>query len=290
MTYKVAVIGSGFLGSYVIKEFNLTEELAIGTQFASNKENKIIVDIRKPDSITECIRNAKPDVIINCAANVDVDFLEKNKKFAFAINAEGAKNVAMIAQRHKIKLIHISTDSVFDGKQGWYSENDTPYPCNIYAKSKLRGEEFVKEFSENYVIIRTNFYGYDKKNRFLFNWILSMLKQKEKFIGFDDVIFTPLEVSNLSKMILEISTKNYVGLIHLASDDAISKYQFALMVADIFKLKKELITKGSVDDINFVANRPKNTSLVNKKAKRLLNTPITSLFDWLNIIKDNVKI
>ena len=108
--------------------------------------------------------------------------------------------------------------------------------------------------------------------------------------GFDDVIFAPLEVSNLSKMILEISTKNYVGLIHLASDDAISKYQFALMVADIFKLKKELITKGSVDDINFVANRPKNTSLVNKKAKRLLNTPITSLFDWLNVIKDNVKI
>ena len=196
----------------------------------------------------------------------------------------------MIAQRHKIKLIHISTDSVFDGKQGRYSENDTPYPCNIYAKSKLRGEEFVKEFSENYVIIRTNFYGYDKKNRFLFNWILSMLKQKKKFIGFDDVIFTPLEVSNLSKMILEISTKNYVGLIHLASDDAISKYQFALMVADIFKLKKELITKGSVDDINFVANRPKNTSLVNKKAKGLLNTPIISLFDWLNIIKDNVKI
>src|SRR5579863_6043251 len=99
-----------------------------------------------------------------------------------------------------------------------YTEEDIPNPINVYAQSKALGEKFVKENTSNYVIIRTNFYGHNNEGKFLFNWILNTLKQKKELIGFDDIIFTPLEVSNLAKMISEISITDYSGIIHLSSN------------------------------------------------------------------------
>ena len=106
-------------------------------------------------------------------------------------------------------------------------------------------------------------------------------------MGFDDVFFNPLEITNLSEMIIELSNSNFTGIINLASDKVISKYQFAMDVAKIFDLNSKLIIKGSIDDFEFIAKRPKNTSLSNRKAKRILKTKIISIQDSLNKIKEN---
>jgi len=290
MNEKILIIGTGFLGRYLLRELNKSKVKAYGTRFNQTNQAELKVDIRSIDSIKKCISQLKPDTIINCAANVDLDFLEKNEKEANVINAIGAKNVALIANQNDIKLIHISTDGIFDGKKGNYSEEDVPNPINVYGKSKLMGEQLIKENSNNYVIIRTNFYGFNKQGKHLLNWILTTLKHKKQMIGFDDIFFTPLEISNLCMMINDITKKNVQGIIHLAADTTISKYQFAIEVANVFQLDKNLIKRGSVEDLNLIAKRPKNTSLSNKKAKKFVSTPIIPLKKSLKKIKDSYEI
>jgi len=287
MSGKILVIGTGFLGKYILRELNSSSIQAYGTSFNQLTQDKFKVDLRNIESIKKCILQLKPDTVINCAANVDLDFLEKNEKQAIAINAIGAKNLALVANQNDIRLIHISTDGVFDGKKGNYSEEDVPNPVNVYGKSKLMGEQLIQENSNNYVILRTNFYGHNEQGKQLLNWILTTLKQKKQLIGFDDILFTPLEISNLCMMIRDITTKNIHGILHLASDKTISKYQFAIEVANVFQLDKNLIKKGSVEDLKLIAKRPMNTSLSNKKVKKFVSLHITPLNESLIKIRNN---
>ena len=107
-----------------------------------------------------------------------------------------------------------------------YSENDLPNPKNVYAKTKLEEEKRVNNQCNNSVIIRTNFYGIDNSQKYLFNNMLEKLKQKQDIIGFDDVYFTPLPVENLGEQIIDVIFSDYKGIIHLGSDEKISKYEF----------------------------------------------------------------
>jgi len=283
---NVLVIGSGFLGGNIVNEFRNNEIKVIGTNYNKNGSDEIHFDITNMDSIVSCVKKYSPQVIINCAANVNVDDLENNEKLAFSINAYGAENIAKVCKNNKIRLLHISSDAVFDGKNGMYVEEDVMNPINIYAKSKMLGEELISKNLENYVIIRTNFYGFHKQDKFLFNWILSKLKNNETFTGFNDVFFNPLEVTNLSKMIYELSEKNFCGILHLSSDEIFSKFEFAIKISEFFGFDSNLIKKASIDELGLNAKRPKNTTLVNNKAKNLLDTKIQKLDSWLRDIQN----
>jgi dTDP-4-dehydrorhamnose reductase len=286
MKKNVLIIGNGFLGTNLFETFNSNGVKTTKTYHNHITKGDLQLDITNLDSIQNCILECKPTLIINTAANTDVDFLEKNEKIAYNINAKGAKNIALIAQQEKIRLFHISTDSIFDGNIGGYSEEDYPIPINIYGKTKLTGENLVKENNNDHIIIRTNFYGNNENGKFLFNWILNSLKQNKTITGFDNIIFNPLEISNLCQMIFELSNIKYHGILHLASDETMSKYDFAIKIADVFNLKKNFVEKGSSDNFNFIAKRPYNTELSNKKAKQILSTKITYLSDWLINIKN----
>ena len=285
---RILVIGAGFLGQQIITDVADSTKNVLGTIFSS-KINGEKIDIRKMDSVTLCVDKFNPDLIINCAANVNLDFLENNPDLAFSINSEGAKNVAIVARKKGVKLVHISTDGIFDGRKGMYSENDSPNPINVYGKSKFLGEKLIQENLEDHIIIRTNFYGINQKNTGLLNWILQRLSDGERIIGFDNIIFNPLHVSDLSKLILKIAQSDYRGILHLASNNVLSKFEFAVKVADIFNLDKNLITKGTSDDIDLIATRPRNTSLSNKKSQKILNAKINSLNGSLITMKNNFE-
>ena len=287
---NVLVIGSGFLGGNIVNEFRNNKIKVIGTNYNKNSSDDIHFDITNMDSIVSCVKKYSPQVIINCAANVNVDKLENNEKLAFSINGYGAENVARVCKNNKIRLLHISSDAVFDGKKGMYIEEDVTNPVNIYAKSKMLGEKLISKNLENYVIIRTNFYGFHKQDKFLFNWILSKLKNNERFPGFNDVFFNPLEVTNLSKMIYELSEKNFCGILHLSSDEIFSKFEFATKISEFFGFDSNLIKKASIDELGLNAKRPKNTTLVNNKAKNLLDTKIQKLDSWLRDIQNKIDV
>ncbi len=284
MSERVLVVGAGFLGSNIAQEFR--DHIVTQTNLTKIQKDSYVLDITNGKKVIDCFDDVKPSIVINCAANTEIDFLEKNARIAYSINGDGARNLAVAAERYNIRLIHISTDGVFDGTRGNYTEEDKLNPINVYARSKIIGEEHVVKNCSNHVIVRTNFYGYHPQSKFLFNNILSKLRKKEQIIGFDDVIFTPLEVSNLSRLISDVVFSNYVGILNLSSNESISKYQFCCRIAEAFGFDLNLIRKGSIEDVRFIAKRPKNTSLINTRSKQITKSKITSLADWLVKIRD----
>jgi len=289
MNKKILIVGMGFLGNYVLREFKNKGFNVIGTRLSIN-DNVMKLDITDVESVEKCVNQTNPDLIINCAANINLEFLEKNPQIGKSINAIGPRNLAKIASKNKIRLIHISTDSIFDGNNSMYTEEDIPNPINEYGKTKLLGEKYIQDSMKDYVILRTNFFGINDKGTGLLNWIIEKLSQKEEITGFDDVIFNPLEISNLSKIIVEISQSSFVGILHLSSNKLISKYEFIMKVADIFNFDKKLIKKGTLKDMNFIALRPKNTTLNNKKAEKIIKTKIQTINESLIRIKNDFKL
>jgi len=289
LSQKVLVIGSGFLGSNVANNFKSTDFSVIETNLSKIQTKSYPLDITNAKNVQTFFKRVKPDIVINCSGNTNIDFLEENPDLAYSINGIGVQNLAIASKEIGSRLIQISTDGIFDGKYGNYNEDDKPKPVNIYAKSKVLGEQKTIENCDNYVVIRTNFYGHHPSDRYLFNSVLANLKRKKSFIGFDDVVFTPLEVNNLAQLILDIAISNYVGILNLSSDKAITKYEFCFHVANVFGFDTKLIKQGSIDEMGFVAKRPKNTSLDNKRAKNIIKHKIILLTDWLQQIKHSIE-
>jgi dTDP-4-dehydrorhamnose reductase len=277
LSFKLLVVGSGFLGLSLEVQAKVLGMSVTGTHRVETPQ----VDIRNENSIEKIILRTKPDYVINSAALTNVDDIEKQSEEAYSINAYGAKNLANISKKYKVPLLHISTDSVFDGRNGIYSESDVPNPVNEYGKSKLLGEKLILEVLDSAIIIRTNFYGYNDEGKFLFNWILQKLQQHKHFNAFGDVIFNPLEITNLSQMIMELINVTYSGIIHLSSDHVMSKYQFACEIADNLNLDKNLIHKVNLVEEKLFAARPLNTTLSNNKAKKLLKTKEIPFKEWI---------
>ena len=287
MENKIILFGYGFLGKNIYFELEKKGLVVIKTKLEEMKD-VIQLDISDHKKISDLIDKEKPDIVINCAGRNDIDFLEKNPEQAIAINSIGPEIIAKKCEEYNSRLVHISTDSIFDGQKGMYDENDVPNPKNIYAKTKLEGEKKVTKECSNSVIVRTNFYGIDNSRKYLFNNMLEKLKQKQDIIGFDDVHFTPLSVENLSQQITDVTFSNYNGIIHLGSDKKISKYEFCKIMAQKLGFGENYVKQGSIDDFSFIAERPKNTSLNNKVSKSIVKHKSIEFEDWLESKKDEI--
>jgi dTDP-4-dehydrorhamnose reductase len=284
---KILVIGKGFLGSHLILELKKQNFSTFGAGL--NDKNKLFrLDVRNIESIKNLFNKIKPDIVINCAALTNLDYLEENPEIAFEVNSVGAENLAIVCNENDSHLIHISTDGIFDGKSNKYDENSIPNPINVYGKSKLQGEINIQKNLKKSLIVRTNFFGYNEDQNNLFTWIYNSLKQKNPIIGFDDVFFNPLNLSNLSHLLSKCILNSNTGIINLSNDEIISKYNFALKIAHKFNFDTKFIKKGSIDDIHFIAKRPLNTSLSNIKAKKLLKSKIFSYEESFTELKKEI--
>lgn len=281
---KLLIIGKGFLGNSLsklaIKKFDV---------FEASLKHGLFVDIQKIQSIEKLIKKHDPDIIINCAAITNIEKTENDTQKLFLVNAQGPGNIAKIAKKYSKKFIHISTDSVFDGNKKKYNELDLPNPLNEYSKSKFQGEQLVLENNSNSIIVRTNFYGYDENGKFLFNWIINQLNNKKSIIGFEDIIFNPLEINNLSELLLELCLIEFKGIIHLAGDEIFSKFDFIEKIALSLNLDRKLVIRGNSDQIKLIAKRPKNTTLDNSISKKILSTKIKKLNEILSENYDEYK-
>lgn len=281
---KLLIIGKGFLGNSLsklaIKKFDV---------FEASLKHGLFVDIQKIQSIEKLIKKYDPDIIINCAAITNIEKTENDTQKLFLVNAQGPGNIAKITKKYSKKFIHISTDSVFDGTKKKYNELDLPNPLNEYSKSKFQGEQLVLENNPNSIIVRTNFYGYDENGKFLFNWIINQLNKKKSIIGFEDIIFNPLEINNLSELLLELCLIEFKGIIHLAGDEIFSKFDFIEKIALSLNLDRKLVIRGNSDQIKLIAKRPKNTTLDNSISKKILSTKIKKLNEILSENYDEYK-
>ena len=287
---RIGITGaSGMLGESLLKNLSKKHEL-FATSRSVGLEDKNIhwdcFDLTDINLLKNWLHKINPDVVIHCAAIIDIDLCEDNINLAKKLHIKTTEVLVNYSNNNKTRLIYISTDSVFDGeKVGSYDESDTANPINVYAKTKFLGEQLVESLDTG-LILRVNIVGSTRKGKKSFSeWVLKNLFEGEPMNLFFDVYFSPLFVDDLSLIINKIIYNPLVGVYHCASRDSISKYDFGKKMADIFKLSASNINQISICDVVFKANRPKNMALEVHKISSALDINLPSVNDSIRSIK-----
>jgi len=236
------------------------------------------VELSKAGAGGALVEQIRPDLIINCAALANLDKCESSPDLAQRLNAELPGELAQAARQVGAKLVHFSTDAVFDGQRGNYSEDDTPAPINVYSRTKLAGEAAVLAANPAAIVARVNFYGFSLfGQRSLGEFFVYNLLAGKKVMGFTDVFFCPLHVDQLAKTLLRMAELDLSGLYHVVSSQALSKYDFGTRIARQFGLDEALIQPVSWQDGGLKAARSPKLTLRTEKVAHALGEPLPDL-------------
>lgn len=262
---KLMIVGAdGQLGADLVRQFQNKVELIPLTYTDGD-----IVDL---DVVHSLLNAHAPDVIINTAAFHNVPQCEHESVRAFEVNALGARNLAIGSQKIGAKLIHFSTDYVFDGKKGIpYTEQDLPNPLSVYANSKLAGEYFVSAMCERSMIIRVSgIYGKTRcigKGSNFINTMLRLYREGKSIRVVTDEILTPTWTVEISRQIEVMLNHDLTGLFHVTSEGACSWHEFAQTIFDILELQVT-VEKAKVADFHPAVKRPHYSVLENNRLKQ----------------------
>jgi len=263
---KMAVIGAnGQLGTDVVNAFrNNGDEVYPFTHSE--------IELSNADSIATHLRKAQPAVVVNTAAMHHVENCEREPEKAFAVNALGARNLAVVAREMGAVLMHVSTDYVFDGaKERPYEESDAPNPLNVYGNTKLSGEYFVRSATDKYFVLRTSaIYGRSpcraKGGLNFIELMLKLARERSEIRVVDSEIVTPTSTVELARQMLALSRFDGYGLYHATAEGSCSWYEFA---REIFALTSTKINLHVAGPNEFPAKvpRPKYSVLENAGLK-----------------------
>ena len=242
------------------------------TQLANPPFVLIRQDLTNRNVLSELFDHIQPELVVNCAAMANVDQCEEHPIQAAKINTEVPVNLAKICAEREIPFIHVSTDAVFDGEKGDYKETDIPKPLSIYAKTKLEGEKRVLDVNQQALIARVNFFGFSiNGKRSLAEFFLRNLISGKRIYGFTDILFSPMYVNDLVKILFTMIKKKLSGIYHIVSPDHLSKYDFGMLISEKFNLDGSLISPESYLKGGLIAKRSPNLFL---DVSKLLSTGI----------------
>ncbi len=226
----------------------------------------------------ELLAGLMPEAIVHCAAATNLDWCETHSEETEVMNVGVSAQLAEIAQDLNARIVYVSTDSVFDGRRGDYSESDQPAPLNVYARSKLAGEQAVSQRQPSALIVRVNIYGWNAQDKLsLAEWFLRNLRQQEKVPGFADVTFCPMLANDLAEVLLQMVDRRLSGLYHVAGSEKISKYDFGRCVATAFGLDPGKVVATRSTEAKLKARRPLDTSLNTEKVCRALGAEMPGI-------------
>ncbi|MBH50231.1 MAG: NAD(P)-dependent oxidoreductase [Candidatus Marinimicrobia bacterium] len=233
-------------------------------------------DISDRSFITKIIAEFSPDIIVHFASMTNVDKCEMYKSDANKVNV---KPVEWILNVYSGYFVYISTDYVFDGVNGPYLENDQKKPINEYGRTKLKAESLIQSQSMNGLILRTNvLFDYTVWTGASFvNWLVKSLKNRKSITVVTDQFNNPIWTTDLANILIELIEKEVTGLYHTGGDEYISRYEFAKMIAQNFKLDASLILPISTGELNQKAKRPLKGGLKTEKIEDVLGVSSPSL-------------
>jgi len=272
---KFMVTGSaGLIGSQLVKDL-LQENHTVYSCYHNKKPlHGIPVQLNLTDNsqIIEILQKIKPEKIIHLAAMTNVDLCETEKELATQINTKSTETLAQQAAKLKAFFIYVSTDYVFDGIKKMKKENDFQNPLGFYGKSKLEGELVLNKLASSWCIARTSTpFGVHHTKKSFPLWIKENLEAKKEIPVLVDQLTSPTYVPNLSKMLIEIATRQITGIIHVSGATRISRYALAELIAEKLNLDKKLLIPTKIDTMNWKAQRPKDSSLDVSFANEILN-------------------
>ncbi len=266
---KVVIFGSnGLLGQSLVKRFSKHFDIIAASKKVTCSASEVLnyhqIDLADRSQTTNFLIVEKPDIIINAAAYTDVDGCESEKEACWNTNVRGVENIIEAAESFKPILVQISTDYVFDGYKGWYTELEKPDPKGNYARSKYAAENIVSSSPLEYIIARTQvLYGLGNKINLNFvTWVVHRLSNNKKIRVVFDQIGNPTYTEDLSESIYRLLDKKEYGLFHIAGSEVINRYEFALKIAEVFELDSALIEKISTSELKQSSPRPLNSSFV----------------------------
>lgn len=256
----------------------ISDELKNSTVVALDVED---LDITNLEVVKEVLNREKPDVVINCAAATNVDGCESNEDLAFKINALGPRNLAMVSEEIGAKLVQVSTDYVFSGVGGKpLTEFDLTAPYSVYGKTKLMGEEYVREFSSKYYIVRTAWlYGYVGKN-FVYT-MMNLGKTKDSLKVVNDQRGNPTHANDLAYHILKLIETEEYGVYHCTGKGECTWYDFAKLIME-FSGRDCVVNPCTSEEFKTPAKRPEYSSLDNMMLRCTVGDEMR---DWKEALK-----
>ena len=296
MAKKILITGaSGLLGGNLAFAYrHKYEVLGICHEHKVEMDRVEYVDIDLLDALAlkKVVDEFRPDVVIHCAALSNVEKCEEDKTLACRLNVDLTKNVVKSLENTKSHLLHISTDAVYGGIEGNFDENKVA-PLNYYGETKLLAERAALDYKDS-VILRTNLFGWNvQKKLSLSEWIIDSLKNGKVINGFVDAVFSSIYTFLMAGILEEVFNRKLKGVYNLGSSDSMSKYDFALRIAETFQFDKNLIKKISVDNFTFIAKRGKDMSMNVKKIERDLGVDLPTIDDsisgFYNDYKNNIQ-
>ncbi len=232
-------------------------------------------DLAQPGALAALWPRLRPDAVVHTAALAQVDACEKQPDLAERLNAHLPGEVARLAQQAGVPLIHLSTDAVFDGQRGDYTEDHPPNPLSVYARTKLTGERAVLAAYPQAAVVRVNFFGWSLSGtRSLAEWFLNNLRAGKPMRGFTDVFFCPLLANHLARLLLEMLERGLSGLYHATGAGCLSKYAFGVALAERFGYDPTLIRPTSVEEAGLTARRSPRLTLRSTKLAQALGHPL----------------
>lgn len=280
---------SGLLGSKIVELAKGKYDVIPLHNAKPLHQNSLKLDITNRKQVFNLLRKLKPDLVVHTAAETNVDKCETQKELAWKTNVEGTRSVAAACSEIDAKIVYISTDYVFDGEKGLYTEEDTPNSINHYGVTKLEGENQIKKLCKNHIILRTSvLYGWHPWKQNFATWVINSLKQGNEISIVEDHFNTPTLADNLAEIIIEALQKDLQGLYHASGSQKISRYEFAKEIANTFNLDYSLIKPIKMSQLTtWIAKRPKDSSLNINKIKGRLKTKLLNIYEGFIKMTEN---
>ena len=246
----------------------------------------VALALESAPALARALDEIRPDLIVHAAGLSNVDDCERSPEAARAINAGLAATVAGAAAERGLKLVHISTDHLFAGDRPFVTEDDVPVPKNVYARSKLEGEQWVAARCPQALIVRTNFFGWGHALRkSISDWVLEGLRGGQRLRMFNDVYFTPILATRLARTVHALLAAGASGIVNVCGDERVSKHEFAMRLAAAFGLPAGGIEESRYADAGLAAPRPLDLSLSNARARGILGGPLGGLDEFFTELR-----
>ena len=288
---RVLITGAaGLMGQHIVARMKdyytiLGIDIAENPFISYSNLRYIREDLTRFDRIKSSIDEFAPELVFNCAGMTDVDSCEKDRKLTYDLNVGLVENLLKVKFA---KIIHISSDYVFNGENGPYAETEAQSPVDYYGKTKLMSEKILIESDRDYLIIRTNvLFGTGINIRLNYiTWLIKNLKQGRKLRIVTDQFNNPIHAGNFTGAAIEAIQSDISGILHIGGADYLSRYEIAIKTAEHFDLNPGLIEATTSRELNQAARRPLKGGVKIDKAKKLLTTRLLPFDEALGLMDD----
>lgn len=259
---------SGFLGRYIAQEFKGSAQLHSRTETVDSNFD-YISEFQSEKDIARLFKENDFKTLINCVALTDIEKCESSPDSAVWLNKTLPGLLAKHSAKNDKKIVHISTDAVFNASKKFSSEDDPKNPQSQYARTKLEGEHLITQEARKSCIFRVNFYGKSPNQKSLLEFFYQNLKSNRPVIGYKDVYFTPLYARDTAKIIRLVSESRNTGVFHVAGKERLSKFEFGKKVAMAMGKEVDSIKPVDFSDSPLLVNRTRELSLDTNKVRTL---------------------